>query len=63
LIVPKDGEKVVELQGPPEEMKAFSAGLRVGYKRGFMAGYTQRIKEEDATLKIEPSEVLFNKPS
>jgi hypothetical protein len=57
----ENNEAVIE--APPEEMKAFAAGLRVGYKRGFLAGYTQRITEEDATLGIEPSEVLFNKPS
>lgn len=56
-------ERVAEINAPLEELKAFQAGCRVGYKTGFAAGYAQRIAEEDLTLGIEPSEVLFNKPS
>ena len=56
-------ERVVNINAPPEEMKAFQAGCRVGYKAGFEAGYLQRVAEEDQQLGIQPSEVLFNKPS
>jgi hypothetical protein len=56
-------QKTVTINAPPEEMKAFQAGCRVGYKAGFEAGYLQRVAEEDQQLGIQPSEVLFNKPS
>lgn len=42
-----DAERVVNINAPPEELKAFQAGCRVGYKTGFSAGYAQRIAEED----------------
>lgn len=51
-------ERFANIQAPPEEMKAFTAGLRVGYKQGFAAGYAQRVAEEQP---IEPSETLFTK--
>ncbi len=56
-------ERVATINAPPEEMKAFMAGCRVGYKVGFGAGYAQRTLEEDELLGIQRSEVLFNKPS
>ena len=52
-----NGEAVID--GPPEEMKAFAAGLRVGYKRGFEAGYAQRVADEAPI--VEPSEILHTK--
>jgi hypothetical protein len=61
-------ERVATIDAPPEELKAFTAGLRVGYKKGFEAGYAQRLVDErieaiEATQPtVEPSEVLFNKP-
>ena len=55
-------QKAVSINAPPEEMKAFMAGCRIGYKSGFEAGYLQRVAEEDQKLGIEPSEVLYNKP-
>ena len=56
-------QKTFTINAPPEEMKAFQAGCRVGYKAGFEAGYKQRVVEEDQALGITPSETLFNKPS
>ena len=56
-------QKTVTINAPSEEMKAFQAGCRVGYKAGFEAGYKQRVVEEDQALGITPSETLFNKPS
>lgn len=61
LNTPISEERMANIQAPPEEMKAFTAGLRVGYKQGFAAGYAQRVAEEQAEI-VEPSEVLFNKP-
>jgi hypothetical protein len=56
----EDEERVVNIEAPPEEMKAFSAGLRIGYKQGFVSGYAQRVAEE-ATQIVEPSEILHTK--
>lgn len=52
---------MANIQAPAEELKAFAAGLRVGYKKGFEAGYAQRIADEASPI-IDPSEVLHNKP-
>jgi hypothetical protein len=53
----ENGEAVID--GPPEEMKAFAAGLRIGYKRGFAAGYAQRVSDEAPI--VDPSEILHTK--
>ena len=53
-------ERISTIEAPPEEMKAFTAGLRVGYKKGFEAGYAQAIAE--SLEKTQPSEILFNRP-
>jgi hypothetical protein len=52
--------RVATISAPPEEMKAFTAGLRIGYKQGFASGYAQRVAEE-ATQIVEPSEILHTK--
>lgn len=56
-------EKIVNISAPPEEMKAFTAGLRVGYKAGYGAGYADGVMAAKEPTGIIPSEVLYNKPN
>lgn len=46
-------------EAPPEELKAFKAGMRVGYQQGWQDGYVCATMSLSA---IQPSEVLWNKP-
>jgi flagellar biosynthesis/type III secretory pathway protein FliH len=54
-------EKQFTIEAPEEQIKAFKAGLRLGYKNGFKDGYEQGLLVMQP--RVEPSEVLYNKPN
>lgn len=55
--ISEEVERVANISALPEEMKAFTAGLRVGYKKGFEAGYAEATMEANRP-KIELSATL-----
>lgn len=50
-------ERMANIQAPAEELKAFAAGLRVGYKKGFEAGHAEGLMDAKEP-KIELSATL-----